>query len=454
MQESKSGLKPVLGAFQLWGLAVGLVISGEYFGWSYGWGKAGTLGFLISTLIVSVLFITFIFSFTELTTAIPNAGGPFAYAQKAFGPVGACIAGFASLIEFLFAPPAIALAIGSYLNVRFPHLSIKMAAILCYLVFVTLNIVGVNICASIELVITILAIIELLIFMIITAPSFSFSHFVHHGWSGADHFSLSSINGILAALPFAIWFFLAIEGAALAAEEVKDVNRTIPIAYISGVCTLFVLALGVMLCAGGLGNWQELSNINDPLPMAMKKVVSENSGWLNMLVLLGVFGLIASFHGIIMGYSRQIFALAREGVFPQFLTKIHPKFKTPYVATIIGGIFGIIIILSDNFVQINGQPLSSNIVIMSVFGAVIMYITTMLSLFVLRKKEPNLKRPFKTPFYPFFPAIACILSVVILIDLIYFYKFLALLVVGIFLILGICARFCKNSQNNVNILKK
>src|SRR4030095_2948132 len=112
-------LPKALGSFQLWGIAVGLVISGEYFGWSYGWDKAGTLGFLVTSAFIALMYTTFIFSFTELTTAIPNAGGPFEYSRRAFGPVGGYIAGFATLVEFVFAPPAIALAIGAYVNVQF-----------------------------------------------------------------------------------------------------------------------------------------------------------------------------------------------------------------------------------------------------------------------------------------------------------------------------------------------
>ncbi|RMS59353.1 Ethanolamine permease protein, partial [Pseudomonas syringae pv. aceris] len=104
-------LKPTLGTIHLWGIAVGLVISGEYFGWSYGWGVAGTLGFLVTALMVATMYTCFIFSFTELTTAIPHAGGPFAYSRRAFGEKGGLIAGMATLIEFVFAPPAIAMAI-------------------------------------------------------------------------------------------------------------------------------------------------------------------------------------------------------------------------------------------------------------------------------------------------------------------------------------------------------
>jgi ethanolamine permease len=176
-----------------------------------------------------------------------------------------------------------------------------------------------------------------------------------------------------------------------------------------------------MIFAGGVGDWRKLSNINDPLPEAMRAVVGQKSGWLHMLVWLGLFGLVASFHGIIMGYSRQIFALGREGFLPKFLAKIHPTFKTPYIAIIAGGIFGIGIIFSDNLIIIGGQSLSANIVTMSVFGAIVMYITSILSLFKLRVKEPNLERPFLTPFYPVFPIIALVLSIFCLFSLIYCY---------------------------------
>ena len=129
MTTESTTLKRTLGSFRLWGIAVGLVISGEYFGWSYGWAQAGTLGFLLTSLFVAVMYTAFIFSFTELTTSIPHAGGPFAYAYRAFGPVGGYIAGFATLIEFVFAPPAIAMAIGAYLNVQFPAQTVRATVI-------------------------------------------------------------------------------------------------------------------------------------------------------------------------------------------------------------------------------------------------------------------------------------------------------------------------------------
>ncbi|HTU99890.1 MAG TPA: ethanolamine permease [Luteitalea sp.] len=294
-------LARTLGTWELWAIAVGLVISGEYFGWSYGWASAGPLGFFVTSALVALMYTAFIFSFTELTTAIPHAGGPFEYSRRAFGPIGGCIAGVATLIEFLFAPPAIALAIGAYLHVQFPALEPRWVALGAYVVFTALNIAGMHVAARVELVVTVIAIVELLVFMAVVAPGFSFASLARGGWSGSDTFGIHALGGMFAAVPFAIWFFLAIEGVAMAAEEVRDPRRSIPRAYIGGMLTLVVLAAGVMLGAGGVGDWTTLANVNDPLPRAMARVVGTSSGWLHMLVWLGLFGLVASFHGIIIG---------------------------------------------------------------------------------------------------------------------------------------------------------
>jgi ethanolamine permease len=427
-------LNKSLGTFQLWGIAVGLVISGEYFGWSYGWASAGTLGFLVTSIFIALMYTTFIFSFTELTTAIPHAGGPFEYSRRAFGPTGGFIAGFATLVEFVFAPPAIALAIGAYVNVQFPALDPKWVAVGAYVIFMALNIAGVTIAASFELIVTLIAIFELLVFMGVVAPGFSVTNFVKGGWAGADTFSIGSISGIVAAIPFAIWFFLAIEGVAMAAEEAKDPHRSIPIAYIGGIVTLLALAMGVMVFAGGSGDWTKLSNINDPLPQSMKLIVGENSGWLHMLVWLGLFGLVASFHGIIIGYSRQIFALSRAGFLPPALGKIHPTRHTPHIAILAGGVVGIAAIFSDELIKIGGQTLTANIVTMSVFGAIVMYIMSMASLFKLRAAEPTLARPFSAPMFPFFPAFALGAAVICLLTMIYFNPIVAGLFVGLMVI--------------------
>jgi len=427
MASSTPVLKKALTAVHLWAIAVGLVISGEYFGWNYGWGVAGTVGMLIATVAVTILYISFIFSFTELTTSIPNAGGPFTYAHKALGPIGGLIAGYATLIEFLFAPPAIAYALGSYIHFLYPFFDVQYTAIGCYIIFTIINLLGVKESAVFTLVITLLAVAELLIFMGVVAPHFRVTNFMHNnmpfGWAG-----------VFAALPFAIWLYLAIEGVAMVAEETKDPQRTIPRGYISGIVTLVLLALGIMILAGGITDWKNLSAIDYPLPEAIGIALGKNNHLTKIFAGIGLFGLVASFHSVIMTYSRQIFSLARENYLPQFLSALHPRFRTPHWALLVGGAIGIIAILSGK---------TNELIIFSVLGAVVMYIISMISLFVLRKKEPLLERPFKAPFYPWFPALALLLSAICLIAIIYynwllsiyFFAFLLLLVV-LFVTLG------------------
>src|SRR5688572_2785236 len=218
---STSGhLRRTLGPISLWGLGVGYVISGEYFGWNLGLPLGGTYGMLLATVAISVLYLCFVVSYAELACAIPRAGGAFVYCSRALGPFWGCLAGLVQIIEFVFAPPAIAMAIGAYLGQRFTGTDPRVMAIASYFIFTGLNAWGVRQAAMFELVVTILAVGELLLFMGITAPAFQLSHFTRdafpNGWSG-----------VFACLPFAIWFYLAIEGVANAAEEARNPERDV-----------------------------------------------------------------------------------------------------------------------------------------------------------------------------------------------------------------------------------
>ena len=408
-------LKKVINTYQLWSIAVGLVISGEYFGWNYGWATSGTIGFLVSTLLVTVMYVTFIFSYTELTTAIPDAGGAFEYASRAFGSLGGFIAGFATLVDFLLAPPAIAYALGSYvhfLNNDIPEIPVAIGT---YFVFITINILGVKESARFSLVVTILSVLELVIFMAVIFPYFKTENFMAHNPPTL------TFDGIFAGIPFAVWFFVAIEGVAMVAEEVKNPKTTIPKAYISGIITLVILALGIMILSAGVGDWRTLSNIDYPLPETLSMALGRQSYLAKLFAGMGLFGLIASFHCNTISYSRQIYALARAGYLPDILSVVNEKFQTPHWALIVGGLIGFMAIFTGTTAQI---------IILSVLGAVIMYGISMLSLIVLRKKEPNLERPFKAPFYPLFPLIAFVLSMVCMVAIVYYNQDLGMIFFG------------------------
>lgn len=408
--ENKSTLKKALKPIHLWGLAVGLVISGEYFGWNLGWDAAGTIGFLISTIIVTILYICFVFSFTELTASIPHAGGPFAFAYKAFGPYGGLIAGYATLIEFVFAPPAIAFSLGSYVHFLHAGIPVMYTAVGCYVLFTLINLLGIKESAIFNLIITILAILELLLFMGVVAPNFEMKNFT------ADPMP-HGITGIFAALPFAIWLFLGIEGVAMVAEEVKEPGKNIPKGYILGIGTLILLAMGVMILSGGIGDWHMLSKIDYPLPEAISMVMGKDHHLTKIFAGIGLFGLIASFHGLIIGYSRQIFALSRSGFLPKIFSTVNARFRTPHWALILGAVIGLISLFTGTTLIV---------ITISALGAVVMYSISMISLMKL-KKDNDFQSSFKTPFYPWFPIIALFLSLVCIGAIIYYNLMLSLI---------------------------
>jgi ethanolamine permease len=184
-----------------------------------------------------------------------------------------------------------------------------------------------------------------------------------------------------------------------------------------------------MVLTGGITHWERLSSIDYPLPEALGIVLGRDNAWTRLFASIGLFGLVASFHGTIIGYSRQVYALARSGYLPGFLARVSSRFRTPHWALVAGGLVGGLALITGT---------TNQVIILSVLGAVVMYLISLLSLFALRKKEPGLERPFRAPFYPFFPLLALILSGVSLVAIIYYNPFLSLLFfAGLALMLGI-----------------
>ena len=403
--DTSSSLSRTLGPVLLWGLGVGYVISGMYFGWNLGLAEGGTEGLAIATGGAILLYITFTFSYAELACAIPRAGGVFDYATRALNRDWGFVAGMAQLIEFLFAPPAIAAAIGAYFHIFFPQAPVTAIAIVAYLFFTALNIWGVRAAAAFELVVTVLAVGELLVFSGVTLPHFSWGNLQHNafpnGW-----------KGVWAAVPFAVWFFLGLEGVANVAEETVRPQRNILLGFGSALATLIVLCVLVFISSVGVAGWEAIvypspgaPASDSPLPLALSKITG-TEGWIyHLLITIGLMGLVASFHGIILAASRATLEFGRVKYIPAVFGRVHAQRKTPVNALLVNMGIGIIALLTGK---------TGEIITLSVLGALSLYILSMIALLALRKKEPGLVRPFRVPFYPVVPVIALVIAVVCL----------------------------------------
>jgi len=418
-------LDRTLGPFLLWGLGVGYVISGMYFGWNLGLAQGGTLGLAVATGAIILLYLCFTFSYTELACAIPKAGGAFDYAVRALGKDWGFLGGMAQNIEFVFAPPAIAFAIGAYVNIFFPVMPPAATAVVAYLIFTGLNISGVKLAASFELVVTIVAVVGLLAFAGATLPAFEWKNLernaLPNGWAG-----------VFAALPFAIWFFLGIEGVANVAEETINPRRNVLIGFGSAILTLVLLCVLTFAAAVGVDGWERIvypetgaAASDSPLPLALAHVIGTVHPLYRIVTFIGLFGLIASFHGIILAAGRATFEFGRVGFAPAVLGRVHPRFKTPANALIVNGIIGIVAVLTGK---------TSEIITIACFGALTLYIVSMAALLVLRKKEPLLERPFRAPLYPWSTWTALIIASVALIAMTCYNLILALFYFGLLLL--------------------
>jgi len=396
-------LSRVLKPIHLWALAVGLVISGNYFGWSYGFGAGGPIGLAIALVPVTIFYVTFILSYSELATAIPHAGGPSAYARRAMGKFGGYMNGVSCLIEFVFAPPAIALAVGGYIHNMLPSVPAMPATVFAFLLFIFINYWGMKTSATFELIVTVVALIGLVMFWALAIPHFEMAKVL------TQPILPNGYSGIMAAVPFAIWFYLAIEGGAMAAEEMVDPQKDISKGFLSGMGTLMVMAFLTLFLTAGIVDYNVVKDVDFPLPLALSAVYGEGSVFVLLINGIGLFGLIASLHGIIVGYSRQTYAMARTGYLPKFLAYVHPKYHTPVWALILPGLVGLGAALTG---------LTDIVITISVFGSVLMYLVSLVSLFILRSKEPNLKRPFKVS-YPLVPAISFVIALFCLVSLLY-----------------------------------
>lgn len=390
-------LRKSAGWVMLWALGVGAVISGDFFGWNFGLTAGGFVGLAIATFLMATMYVCMVYSIAELSTALPHAGGFYSFTRNAFGPWGGFIVGVTDTIEYVLTPAVIVVGIGGYLNALFPSVPTYIWWVVAYALFVAINIKGVELTLQVGLIVTLLAMAVLAIFYIWAIVSGAFQWdllFNIPPAAGQSAWLPQGWYGVFAAIPFAIWFYLAIEQLPLAAEETVDVVKDMPKALILGIFTLLALSLFTLVLNAGVGGGAAAIGASTaPLADGFTAVFGANATS-TVLTLIALTGLIASFHTIIYAYGRVIFALSRAGYYPRWLSVTGKTTHTPHYALIAGTLLGLLAtVLIDQFSKSVGAVLLN----MAVFGAVISYAAVMVSYIKLKIERPNLPRPYKSP---------------------------------------------------------
>ncbi len=406
-------LKKPMGTAQIWALGVGAVITGEYFGWNGGLGVAGPTGMLIASLFVCVLYMAWVLALSELSVAMPFAGGPLAYGRRAVGPWLGFVMGWSMFLESLFATIGTAIATGGYvyfiLNLLMDGLPAgkvtTAAALITVALFAVLQWIGAKEQAKVMEWMTYGAIIALVWFWIACIPGVKIERIfteplLTDGW-----------GGVLKAIPYAIWWLVIIESVALAAEEAHEPHRSIPRGLTYAQITLIVLVVLTWFFAVTAGNDYKKTGdplVLFPLPMVYREVWPDASHSPHLIAfsVLAICGMVASYNGMLFAVSRQSFAMGRAGYLPSILGHVHPVRRTPDVSIGVWSLVvaGFVIWGYFNEAAVLIAVLTCNLT------ALIWYILSMICLFILRAKEPHMPRPYKVPLYPFLPAAVIVMS--------------------------------------------
>jgi len=408
------------------GLGVSYVISGDFAGWNFGIAQAGWGGFLIAAIAMAVMYFTLVLSLAEMSAAIPAAGGGYSFARQAMGPTGGFFTGLSVLIEYALAPAAIVIFIGSAVN-ELVSIDGPVVYALFYAVFIAIHMAGVGEALKVMMVISGLAVLAILITAAVLIGHFDVNNLFDIAPATAQATEILPFGwyGVWAALPFAMWLFLAVEGVPLAAEEAKNPAKDVPKGIIGAMLFLLLTAtLVVVLLAGAVGS-KVIGDSAVPLVDALK--LTGNATIAMAVNLLGLAGLIASFFSIIYGYSRLVFALSRAGYLPQTLSLTSDK-KVPSRALLVPGVFGFLVSLTGE---------GDLILAMAVVGATVSYALMSLSHILLRIKQPELARPYKTPGGIITSSISLVLSLIAMTGVYAFDPSAFFMTMGLFLIGGV-----------------
>ena len=404
----KRGLRRYAGVWSLWALGVGAVISGHFSGWNLGLAVGGWGGMLIAAAIMAVMFLALSFCIAEMSTALPLNGGSYPFARFALGPFWGFVSGICEHIEYVLTPAVICYFIGAYLGAIFgPVVPEPVWWIGTYAVFLGLNMLGVELTFRITLVVTLMSLAILLFFCAVALPQVDVARWALNiapdgselpGGNGA--FLPMGWSGVLAALPFAVWLYLAIEETPLASEEsvdpVRDMPRGILLALVTLIVTAFLI-VAINPAVEGIGAYA-LARSGEPVLDGFRALFGAASA--DILGLIALSGLVASFHAILFAQGRQIFALSRSGYLPSGLSLTHGHRKTPVVAMLAGSGLGLAFMLAlfaTLGVADAGTMIGSVLLNMAVFGAMLSYLSRAAAFLALRRNYPDLPRPFRSP---------------------------------------------------------
>jgi len=396
------------GIFVLIGVAAGVA------------GPAVILSFIIAGFVALLTGL----STAELSSFIHESGGSYIYTTKAFGAFPGFVVGWMKSFDYIVGASAVSVGFAAYfayfVGIPATTATIVIVATFWPLVLMLLNLKGIQEASWTNNLLVALKILALLIFIVVGASALIASG----DYSNYFPFFPHGFSGVMSGAAIIFFAFIGFNTIATMAEEVKDPERNVPraILFAFAVCTLIYIAVAIV--AVGIVNWEALGSTSAPLEFALK-TITDNIFILEFLAVSALFATTSVIMASIMGGSRALFAMARQGVLPKVLSTISRQNVPVYTILLCGFVIsGIVLATRGN---LNWLASIFN------FGTLLTFFFINLSLLQLRKTMPDVKRGFKVPLYPYTPVFALISCIV----LAFYLNANAVMTACVFLVVGI-----------------
>jgi basic amino acid/polyamine antiporter, APA family len=420
----KKSLHRTLGAFQLTMLGIGCVIGTGIFVLTAEAAQKAGPGMMVSFVIAGFVCAVTALCYAELTAMVPVAGSAYTYSYAVLGEVIAWIVGWALILEYAIAASAVCVGWSNYFSGFAQHFLgwdigvtyskgpfdgglINLPAVVIAAAVTTLLYIGTRESATVNAVLVVVKVLALTVFIALTIPVMHASNF--------EPFTPLGFGGVAGAAASIFFAYVGFDAVSTAAEETRNPQRNVPIGLVGSliICTVFYLlvsagaigsigaqpvidpATGQGLATGSVelahacllpANHNALACSHEALAHVLRQIGSPK-----VAALIGLAAFVALPSVIlilIFGQTRIFFVMSRDGLLPPVLSKVHPRFKTPYVVTVLTGIG---VVLAAAFFPVGKLADVSNA------GTLFAFLTVAIGVMTLRRRQPQRKRPFRTP---------------------------------------------------------
>jgi len=418
-ERNEHGLRRHLTAWNLVLLGVGCVIGAGIFVIT---GSASALyagPSLAISFVLSAVGCAFAgLCYAEFASMIPISGSAYTYAYATMGEFVAWIIGWDLILEYLFGAATVAVGWGGYVNDFLNHLGvylpesiaespfsidingwhttgalINFPAVFIVLLMTAFLVIGIKESAKLNDIIVLIKVVVILLFV-----GFGLSYINIENWTPFipkntgewGHFGWS---GILTGAGVIFFAYIGFDAVSTTSQEAVNPKRDLPIGILVSLAICTILYIAVSLTMTGIVDYRDL-NVPAPVALAITRAGS-SLNWLRPIVNIGaIAGLTSVVLVLILGQSRVFFTMASDGLLWKSFAKVHPKYKTPYVTTIVTG--GACALIAGIFpIGILGEMVS--------IGTLLAFVIVCFGIILLRKSEPDVPRSFRTPWVPFVP---------------------------------------------------